>query len=190
MQVWELIVADPDEGAQRLVSEYGARLYATAFRLCLNESDAEDLVQRTFVRVVERAATFKGESAFFTWMCSVLVNFYRMGKRGKARNSLVFGEGQYEESPAEAPDPAERASVDDEAHAIRAAVAKLPGPEREAVVLHYFGGLSVPEIAEAVHAPEGTVYYRLHEARKAIRNFLSKVFRIDGIKAGGRVVAK
>jgi len=190
MQVWELISADPDKGAERLVSEYGDRLYATAFRLCLNESDAEDLVQRTFVKVVERASTFKGESAFFTWMCSVLVNFHRMDKRGKARNSLVLGEEISEETPAPAPDPAEMASAADEAAAIRAAVAHLPYQEREAVVLHYFDGLSVPEVARAVQAPEGTVYYRLHEARKSIRKFLSKVFGEERIKADGRGVAQ
>jgi DNA-directed RNA polymerase specialized sigma24 family protein len=49
--------------------------------------------------------------------------------------------------------------------------------------MHYFNGFSVPEIAKTVQSPEGTVYYRLHEARQRIRKYLSKVFDTPGIKS-------
>ena len=176
MPVWKLIAEDAERGAEALIEEYGTRLYATAFRLCQNENDAEDLVFRTFARVVERIGLFHGRSEFFTWMCSILVNFYHMDARRKAANALVFGE-EVPERPDPRPDPSEASSADDEATILRAAVDALPDDLREAIVLHYFGEMSVPEIAKAVEVPEGTVYWRLHEGRKKIRETVAKVLR-------------
>ena len=182
MPVWELIAKDAEEGARVLVEDYGARLYATAFRLCLDAHAAEDLVQRTLVRVVGRIAGYKGESAFFTWMCAIMVNFRRMDVRRKAANALVFDEERLDVSD-EKPDPGEALSRRDEAAALRGAVLRLAEDLRLVVVMHYFNGFSVPEIAKTVQSPEGTVYYRLHEARQRIRKYLSKVFVTPGIKS-------
>ena len=182
MPVWEKILQDREEGARVLVEDYGARLYATAFRLCLDAQCAEDLVQRTLVRVVERISSYNGDSAFFTWMCAIMVNFRRMDVRRKAANTLVFDEERLD-VPDTKPDPGEMLSRQDEATALREAVQRLPEYLRHVVVMHYFNGFSVPEIARTIQAPEGTVYYRLHEARCRIRNFLSKVFQTHGIKS-------
>ena len=162
MPVWELIAKDAEEGARVLVEDYGARLYAIAFRLCLDAHAAEDLVQRTLVRVVERIAGYK--------------------VRRKAANALVFDEERLDVSD-EKPDPGEALSRRDEAAALRGAVMRLPEDLRLVVVMHYFNGFSVPEIAKTVQSPEGTVYYRLHEARQRIRKYLSKVFDTPGIKS-------
>ena len=67
--------------------------------------------------------------------------------------------------------------------ALRRAVLRLPEDLRLVVVMHYFNGFSVPEMAKTIQSPEGTVYYRLHEARLRIRNYLSKVFEAPGIKS-------
>lgn len=141
MTVWELVAEDRERGARVLIEEYDARLYATAFRLCLNEQDAEDLVQRTLVRAIERIATYNGASAFFTWMCAILINFRRMDVRRKAANALVFDDTQLE-SPDARPDPGESLAQADEAAALRRAVACLPEDLRLAVVMHYFNGVS------------------------------------------------
>ena len=180
MLVWELLAHDVEKGARTLVEEYGARLYATAFRLCLNEKDAEDLVSRTFTRTIEQIHSFRAESAFFTWMCSILVNFYHMDARRKAANALVFNEN-LPESPDPRPNPSELLAAGDEAVVIRAAVDALPDDLRTAIVLHYFDEMSVPEIAAALTVPEGTVYWRLHEGRKNIREMVAKVLGRDGI---------
>ena len=174
MEIWELVSEDRERGARALIAEYGNRLYAAAFHICQNESDAEDLVQRTLVRVVERISTFKGDGNFFTWMFSILVNFYRMDVRRKAANALVFDEKEME-TEDERPTPGEQLSRNEDAQAVRRAVAQLPEGLRLVVVMHYFSGLSVPEIARSLEIPEGTVYFRLHGARKKIREILSKV---------------
>ena len=70
-----------------------------------------------------------------------------------------------------------------EAEVLRRAVDSLPEDLRTVVVMHYFDGICVPEVAKILRAPEGTVYYRLHEARTRIRQYVSKVFQECGIKA-------
>ena len=162
----------PNEGARILVGKYGRRLYAMAMRLCRNETDAEDLVSRTLARVIQSIGSFKGDSDFFTWQCAIMANFFKMGLRRKGANSLEFPE-ELPETSDERPSPAEAAERADDAREVRAAVAELPGRLREAVVLFYFGGMSVPAIAKSLGEPEGTVYYWLHEAKKAIREKIS-----------------
>ena len=180
MSVWDLIVQDAERGAEALVEEYGARLYATAFRLCQNEKDAEDLVFRTFARVIEKIRSFRGSSAFYTWMCSILVKFYRMDTRRKAANALVFNEN-LPERPDPRPDPLESLSAADEAAVLCAAVDALPEDLRIAIVLHYFDDVSVPDIAKLLVVPEGTVYWRLHEGRRQIHETVAKVLGRGGI---------
>ena len=180
MPIWDLIAEDAERGAKVLVDEYGARLYATAFRLSQNEKDAEDLVSRTLARVFERVGSFRRESAFFTWMCSILANFYRMDMRRKAANAIVLNEN-LPESPDPRPNPSESLASGDEAAVIRAAVDALPADLRSVIVLHYFDEMSVPEIASALSVPEGTVYWQLHEGRRKIREMVAKVFGRDGI---------
>lgn len=182
MPVWSIITEDLDRGARILVKEYAPRLYATAYRLCLNEYDAEDLVQRTLAKAVSSISSFTGKSSFFTWLCAILMNFRKMDVRRKAANALVFHDGDVPDIPDAHPDPGEALAISDEADAIRAAVARLPECLRLPVVMYYFNGVPAPEIAKASGVPEGTVYYRLHEARAQIREFIAKVLQCGGIK--------
>ena len=175
MHIWSLIAENTERGAEVLVKEYGTRLYATAFRLCQNGQDAEDLVIRTFARVIERIRSYNGKSSFFSWMCAILANFHRMDGRRKAANALVF-DPEPPDRVDDRPNPAEALVADDEAAAIRAAVDALSEDLRTTIVLHYFDEMSVPEIANVLEVPEGTVYWRLHEGRKMIRENVSKVF--------------
>ena len=68
MDIVSLIKSDRAGGAQRLVAEYGNRLYETAIRLCGNTADAEDYAFRTLERAIARIGSFKESSSFFTWL--------------------------------------------------------------------------------------------------------------------------
>lgn len=172
-EILERLRTRPEDGARLLVGAYGRRLYAAAMRLCHNETDAEDLVSRTLARVVQSIGSFKGESGFFTWQCSIMANFFKMDLRRKAANALVFPD-ELPERADERPSPAEAAAQADDAREVRAAVASLPDKLRAAVVMFYFSGMSVPAIAKSMGEPEGTVYYWLHEAKKTIREKISE----------------
>lgn len=163
----------PEEGARLLVRSYGRRLYAVARQLSRNNTDAEDLVARTLSRVVRGIGSFEGRSNFFSWQCSILANFFKMDRRRKGANALVFPE-ELPDSPDSSATPAEATERADAARELRAAVAELPEKLRTAVVLFYFSDMSVPDIAKAAGEPEGTIYYRIHEAKKAIREKIEK----------------
>ena len=93
MQIWEELESDPDRGAVALVSTYADRLYRLAYRLCSNSATAEDLAFRTLSRALTSVGRdFGDEKAFFAWLCTILVNFYRQDLRRKGANALVFPE--------------------------------------------------------------------------------------------------
>ena len=168
MEVWQEIRKNRERGAERLVAEYGNRLYAAAVLLCANDHDAEELVFRTFDQAVKKIRQFDPSRNFFTWLYAIMLNFHRMNHR--RRRVEVVPMGVAEELPEQTADPtAETQDADDEvANAIRA----LSPPLREVVVLRYFADKTVAEIAAALDIPVGTVKSRLYNARVELANLL------------------
>lgn len=172
MELAEEIKLRPAVGARRLVAEYRGRLYQVAYRLCFSAADADDLCFRTLQRAVERIGRYRPGGSFFQWLYAILVNFRRMDVRRKAANMLIFPEDP-PDVPADAPNAAETLSAAEDAAAVRAAVAALPEIFREVVVFRYFEDMSVPEIAQVLGVPEGSVKSRLNRAKLRIRNMLA-----------------
>ena len=82
MEVWETIKADPVIGAERLVAEYGDRLYAAALILAQASHGAEDLVSRTVCQAVAKIGRFDPSYSFWNWLYAILLNFHRtIGQR-------------------------------------------------------------------------------------------------------------
>jgi len=172
MDLVDEIKLRPAAGARRLVAEYRERLYQVAYRLCLNAADAEDLSFRTLQRAIERIGSYRPGGSFFQWLYTILVNFRRMDLRRKAANMLDFTD-DLPDAPADAPDAAETLAAIEDTAAVRAAVSALPEVFREVVVFRYFEDMSVPEIAQVLGVPEGSVKSRLNRAKLRIRNMLS-----------------
>ena len=179
MEIWEEMASNPKVGAERLVAEYGNRLFTAAFQITQNAADAEDLVFRTFARVVERGVGYDGRSAFFSWLYAVMLNFRRMDLRRKGANALVF-DGEVPEHEDPSPNPAELLALKSDAAAVRVAVGELAEPLRTVVVLHYFEDMDVSEIARLTESPVGTVKFRLHRARKELADRLAQTFFKQG----------
>ena len=173
MCVWEQIRTDPEAGAKALVASYSGRLYKLAFRLCSDAAMSEDLAMRTLARAVKAQGDFSSEAAYFSFLCAVLVNLRRDDLRLKAANALVFME-ELPDVEDERPDPGDALAAKSDAETVRLAVSRLSPILREAVVLRYFGGLPVADIAEALAVLEGTVKFRLSEGRRKIREFLTQ----------------
>lgn len=170
MDVWQEIRKDRERGAERLVAEYGNRLYAAAVLLCANDHDAEELVFRTFDQAVKKIRLFDSRRNFFTWLYAIMLNFHRMNHRRRRVEEVPMGTAedlpeQVAGMSAETPD-----AGDEVANAIRA----LSQPLREVVILRYFADKTVEEIAAALDIPVGTVKSRLHNARAELANLLSQ----------------
>lgn len=172
MDIWVEIAQDSERGVRRLVAEYGERLLTAAVQITKNHSDAEDLVFRTFEQVVRKIDTYAGNSSFYTWMYRILVNFRRMDLRKRDARMLVLSD-ELPDCEDPAPDPAERLAMKSSAADVRAAVAKLPETLRAAVVLRYFAGLDVAQVAEALGISKGAAKVRLFAARRRLAQILS-----------------
>ena len=180
MDIASEIRKDPENGARLLLSEYKAGLTTLARRLCADESDAEELVNRTFAEVVRSIDSYLEQSAFFGWMCQILVNIRSKDLRRKSSRVEVADAGAVDAASDE--DSAARLFRDVDAGLVRDAVQALPGDMREAVVLRYFTDLPLRRIAKILCVPEGTVNSRLHYARLALAAKLGAAARKPGAK--------
>ena len=162
------ILADPEEGARRLVAEEGPALFALAVRLAPDAGEAEELVFRTLGRAVERIAQFRDGTNLHAWLRAILVN----ERRRDLRRAAPLADPDLE-LPDPAPSPADSAAARSDAEALAAALARLPAAFRDVVVLHYYEDLPLAEIASLLALPLGTVKWRLHQSRELLRAALA-----------------
>ena len=159
-------VGGGDEPAFRaLVDRHGAYLYGVARALTNNAADADDLVQETFVGVLN--GKFRGEASVRTWMVRILINRAAMLRRTRARRGGDAKEVAASES-IESRDPDAAAGVEAKLD-LAAMLATLSPEHREVIVLRELEGMSYQEMAEALDVPRGTVESRLHRAREELR---------------------
>lgn len=170
LELCEELRTSPESGTRRLVAEYGNRLYSAALLLCNNPTDAEDLVFRSFTRAVERISQYKPNGDFYGWLYVIMLNFWRMEIRKPRPDIVLYG------SEMDLPDVPDHSLAEDlakiDAEGIRAAVRKLPSILAEVIVLRFFEGMSIEEIAVMLDIPIGTVKSRLHNAKAALGKIL------------------
>lgn len=169
MEIFEEIKADREVGARRLVEEYRSRLMAMAMGLTKSSHEAEDLVFRTFERVILKIDDYRPSGSFYYWVCAILMNFHRMDIRKAAVRPKFSGDGEIPEVAApESHDISDALDFEATTEAVRAAVRELPANFREVVVLKYFDDMSLEDIAMVTGLNVGTVKSRLHYAKEAL----------------------
>ncbi len=162
-----------EEAAYReLVGRLEKPLAAFIRRYVGEENLAEDLFQETFVRVVRTLGSFRPEASLTTWIFTIARNLCLDHLKAKKRHrevSMDAGDDDREADYREAlrsptVEPGTLAEGSEEQARLRAAMAELPEPKREALVLRVYSGLSYAEIARITDAPVGTVKFRVHDA--------------------------
>jgi RNA polymerase sigma-70 factor (ECF subfamily) len=162
----------------QLVRMHQRRVYGCALHLMVNAEDAEDAVQEVFVRAWRALARFDGRSALSTWLYRICVNVCLNAMRRKKRAAAVdIDDPRVPEQPA---DPTQGESDPDRVTAMRQlskdlchALDALSPSLRSTVILVLIQGLSHQEAALVLGCPEGTVAWRIHEARRRLRDALS-----------------
>ncbi|HEY7909476.1 MAG TPA: sigma-70 family RNA polymerase sigma factor [Thermomicrobiales bacterium] len=182
------ITVGDERGLARLYDRYGTPVFTLALRITEDSSAAQEVTQDTFLRVWQRAEQYdprRGEVApwLFTIARRNALQYLRHRRRRipLADESFV-GEGGTLPDPTE-PDTSERVAL---AHTVTAALARLPPPQRHAIELAYYGGLTQMEIARRTGAPLGTVKYRMRAALEALRAHLGPLQSDAGDEDGGR----
>jgi RNA polymerase sigma-70 factor, ECF subfamily len=148
---------------------YGDRLLRSAYLLCGDATEAQDLVQETFLQALKSAHRFRGESAIYTWLHGILLNLSRHHWRRQKR--FVLDESIALETPI---DGAGEADPDREFRATRLARAlqTLSPEHREVIVLRFYENLKIHEIAAHTRVSAGTIKSRLHYALRCLEKLV------------------
>ena len=164
------------EAFQVLYDMHRRRVYSLCLRMTTNTAEAEDLTQEAFLQLFRKIATFRGESAFSTWLHRMAVNVVLMQLRKKGLQVVPLDDttdGNEEEAPKKdfgAQDPALAGSID--RIRLEKAVESLPPGYRTIFVLHDVEGYEHNEIAEIVGCSIGNSKSQLHKARMKLRELL------------------
>ena len=154
---------------ERLYRKHVGRILALTRRM-LSPDDAEDATQDVFIRAWQKLETFRGESAFGTWLHRIAVNVC-LGRRAQ----LGLARERYHPDDA----PLELAAHPDSGHALErmdfeSALQQLPDGARQVFVLHDVEGYRHEEIADMLGTVTGTSKSQLHRARMALRRHLDR----------------
>jgi RNA polymerase sigma-70 factor (ECF subfamily) len=161
--------AGDEDAFQALYREQVGRVYALCLRLAGEPATAEELTQDVFVRVWERLRSFRGESAFTTWLHRLATNVALMARRTAGRRerrvASVEDPAVYDRGTA----PVAAANLD-----LEQALARLPPGAREVFVLHDIEGYGHAEVGELLGIAEGTSKAQLFRARRLLRGMLER----------------
>lgn len=172
------------EAFARLISTHQSAIYGLARRLAGNEQDAEDIVQDTLLKAIDKIDQFRAESSFGTWLYAIALNQARALLGQRKKSDLRPIEEYLPDSRNEAEtrelydwsDPASRLEAQELKTLIDRLVSELPYNYREAFLLRYNEELPVKEIAAITGESVAATKSRILRARLALREQLSLYF--------------
>lgn len=169
-------IAAQDREALREFYEQTARpLFSIACRMLGNVADAEDVLQDVFVQIWTKAGNFDAEKGQpFHWALALTRNRCIDGLRARQRRSriLVETDGESDPEPAVEAETADGPLAGNDVAVIQSVVDQLPKDQRQAIEMAFFGGLTHPEIAAALHEPLGTIKARIRRGMLKLRDGL------------------
>jgi RNA polymerase sigma-70 factor, ECF subfamily len=167
---------------ERLYRLHNRRVYSLCLRMVGNTAEAEDLTQEAFLQLFRKIATFRGESAFSTWLHRLAVNVVLMKLRRKSGNESSLE--QMTEPDEESGTPRRDFGTVDltlvgslDRINLQRAVEQLPPGYKAIFVLHDVQGYEHNEIAEIMGCSIGNSKSQLHKARMRLRDLLQEVMR-------------
>jgi RNA polymerase sigma-70 factor (ECF subfamily) len=154
-------------------------VYSVALRAVGDQSAAEEITQDVFLRIWEKAKTYRADKAkVVTWIARIArnraIDVYRQ-RRSRENKASAGWEELKQEATAPAPHPGERMETARLQERVRDAVASLPPDQRAALALAFFQGRTHKEIAEELGEPLGTVKTRIRAAMQKLRSILDGV---------------
>jgi RNA polymerase sigma-70 factor (ECF subfamily) len=162
------------EAFKYVVEQYKHVLYGTAYLMTGDKAVAEDQVQETFLSAWKGIGGCRNKCSLKHWLIKILVNKVLSYRRSGVNSISVLG---HSEPVDKVEDTAEEVERNDQ---IERALNQLSYEHRQVILLRYFTGLSLAEIATTLNSPEGTIKSQLHRATERLRCYLN-----DGNAAQG-----
>ncbi len=157
-----------------IYNRHNRRVYSLCLRMTANQTEAEDLTQEVFIQLFRKIGSFRGDSAFSTWLHRMTVNQCLMHFRKRSVKSEKTSEdGEVpEQAVVGSKDPGRMQVVD--RIALKNAVAELPKGYKNVFLLHDVQGFEHEEVARRLGISVGTSKSQLHKARLKLRGLLQK----------------
>ncbi len=163
-----LAAAGDSRAFERLYRQHSARIHSLVRRMVGGDGDVDELTQDVFVRAWQRLETFRGESAFGTWLHRLAVNLVLNWQKTAARGRRLFdGDASLDLAPSRRRSPEDRMDIE-------AALTLLPPGARQVFVLHDVEGFRHDDIARMLGVQPGTSKAQLHRARMLLRGHLER----------------
>ncbi len=162
------IAAGDATAFQALLDRYGQKIYACAWRLTSDRTEAEDMAQEVFLKVWRHAEKWTPDAKLSTWLYRILYNHYIDTLR-RARPT----ENTVPETASTAPSPEQSMLQKAEEEEIKEAINALPARQKEALILCYHQGLKAKEAADILSVSVGALESLLFRARQTLKERLS-----------------
>lgn len=159
---------------EMIYQRYHRRTYTLALRMTGSQTEAEDLTQEVFIQLFRKVGSFRGDSAFSTWLHRMTVNQVLMHfRRRSVKNERTSEDGEMPEQTVRGTANPNKMQVIDRI-ALKNAIAELPNGYRNVFVLHDVEGFEHEEVARIMGISVGTSKSQLHKARLKLRGLLIK----------------
>ena len=154
---------DVDAG---ILENYIEKIYSYALKRSFSEEEADELSQEILFTAVRKLPKLRDKSRFEPWLWGIAANVSKVFRRNKGKERILFSYDVLDNFPYEDVE----AEENEELYAtLRSKIARLSAAYRDIIILHYYDGLSVKQIAQKLNIPEGTVTWRLSEARSKLK---------------------
>ena len=165
------------EAFGNLICKYQDRLFNGMVQIMRNEPEAEDVVQDAFVLAFTKLESFKGNSAFFTWLYRIAYNVAVTRLRRRKPTLPLEGKGESGrlDFPGSGPAPDEGIQKREQVNQLNQALDRLSHEHRAILILREMDELDYDAISEILDLPIGTVRSRLHRARSQLRDHLDAI---------------
>ena len=159
-----------------LVNKYYPRVYATLFSFTKSKEDSEDLSQQTFIKVWQQLDSFRGDSAFFTWVYRIAINLAKnfVASSGYKKQKINTSIEQAEIDISSFQDIESAVIHKQSLKEIKNFINTLPESLKTAFTLREVEGRSYEDISVITDTPIGTVRSRIFRARESIIDFMQK----------------
>lgn len=159
-----------------LMTKYYPRVYASLFAFTKSKEDSEDLSQQTFIKVWKKIDSFRGDSAFFTWVYRIAINLAKnhVVSSNYKKDKINISSDAIEMDFASHANPETDLMHSQSLNNVRSFINSLPENLRTAFTLRESDGLSYEEISLITDTPIGTVRSRIFRARESVLEFMSQ----------------
>ena len=164
---------------EQLVAEYGDRVYGIALRVTGSPSDAEEVMQESFLLAFRSWAAYRGQAAPTTWLYRIAVNAALMRVRARRPEELLSEQDEGLEVVDWTADAAQAVLRGELHQQLETGITRLPEDLRVTLILRDVEGLSTAETSAALDISEAAVKSRLHRARVLLRHYLTDLFARD-----------